>query len=292
MTFQPSASDILISTRNWTDGEDPFCNWTEQIYHRGSKVEGVKVKTKRMPKQISERRKWAKFGSVSRDGKEKGATSVAGDVFMEYTKPDIEPSAVWEPNGQWVSYAKQEKWTHSEISKIKKSEDPAEVYKKIYLGRIATTVAEIKAKRAAKEGTTGGVAAKVDTTGMGLRERLLLKKQQRDNASDTETPTRGSSSLSARMNKMRGASQRDEQKCTLFVMNVPDDYTVDNIKSHLDAFQYRRVNIVQRDGRSMGKAFIELESIEEAQACLTSINGARWGYNVIEAQVSRPKKRW
>ena len=94
-----------------------------------------------------------------------------------------------------------------------------------------------------------------------------------------------------RMNQRRGAAQQDGHKSTLFVENVPDEYTEDEIKGHIGDFHYRRVNIVRRDGKSMGKAFIELESAEEAQACLSAINGQHWSYCVVNAQLSKPKPK-
>jgi RNA recognition motif-containing protein len=95
------------------------------------------------------------------------------------------------------------------------------------------------------------------------------------------------------MNQRRddAKQQHDDQLCTLFLQNIPEDYSEADIKTHIQDYKFRRVNIVRRDGESIGKAFIELESTEETQGCLEAINGQKWGYCVIEVQLSKPKPK-
>ena len=72
---------------------------------------------------------------------------------------------------------------------------------------------------------------------------------------------------------------------------MPLEFHEGDIKAQISDYDFKRVSIVKRDGSSIGKAFIELNSEEEAQDCLTYINGKTWGYNIITAQLSKPKPK-
>lgn len=283
--FQPEEGDILTGTRKWSELQPPLTfNYMEKTYNRGDKKVISTCKTATGPAGPVERLKWKKFGSVK-----KNTTTVGPDVYIEYTtqkrSTDLDD---WTPNGLYTKYAREDGWTDEEIKKIVKSDKPDQVYYKLLKVKIERLIAEAKVKWAKmnpSEQVTGtGEETFASNVKMGLRERMLLK--QRNTSSETG---KGSSSLSAKMQERK--NERDESKCTLFVQNVPEGYDESDIKSHIEQFEYRRVNIVRREGVSAGKAFIELESATAAQACLNHISGAHWGHCVIEVQLSKPKTK-
>ena len=71
------------------------------------------------------------------------------------------------------------------------------------------------------------------------------------------------------------------------------DTLQDRVKNSfkISDFDFKRVSIVKRDGNSIGKAFIEFNSEEDAASCLSDIDGKRWEYNIIAAQFSKPKPK-
>lgn len=290
MTFQPEKGDVLVSTNTWIEERSPFTlKYTERTYHRTGQPY-VKVTTKRTsgPPGPMDRLKWSQFGA-SKAG-EAPTTSVGAEVFFEpvqFTQPQPRPQTStddeWIPNGLYISEARKDGWSDAEITSIIRSNHPDKVYQQIYRKKIAAVSAKFKASVDIVSGNE-----EVPPASLGLKERMMLKQKQR---SSQQKLSNSSTSLSARMNQRRGnpTGERDETKCTLFVENVPEDYVEADIKNHIEKFRYRRVNIVKRDGQSIGKAFIELESENEAQACLDAINGARWEYYVVNAQFSQPK---
>jgi hypothetical protein len=240
----------------------------------------IKVTTKKTsgPPGPMARRKWKKIGAAT---KEKQVSPAGTEVFFVTPQKRNEE---WIPNGIYVESARKLNWSDQEIKRIVRSNQPDSIYEQIYRNKI-NQLASIKNTNKYPMATVASEAAALVNQKMGIRERLLLKQHQQSNVPVGNPKT----SLSARMNQIHGGP-RNETKCTLFLENIPEDYTESDIKNHISNFQYRRVNIVRRDGQSMGKAFIELDSEDETTSCLSAIDGQRWSYYIISAQFSKPKK--
>lgn len=292
-------SDQLISTHSWTESQCPFTTeYTVQHYQRpnGSKYKTTTKKVSGPPAAI-ERQKWKKFGNAATDDGI-ATSSVGTDVFFEPVKRKIHtPVDNWRPNGVYLKHARNNNWSDQEIRRIVKSDRPDIVYMQIFRTKLEAAMAEVRMKAIA-EGKILPVPTPVapsqdkPASAMGLRERMMMKQQQR--LTEAKPNANPNTSLSARMNQRQSERQSERQsgrndKSTLFLENVPDNYTEADIKQHIGDFSYRRVNVVRREGQSTGKAFIELDSEDEATECLNTIDGQRWEYCVISAQFSKPK---
>jgi len=286
-SFQPEKGDILLKTKTWEESQPPFIiNYTERTYQRGR--QSVRVVNKRFtgPPGPIQRLGWKKFGTAATGN---FATEIKGDVYLELVQK-AQLCDNWIPNGIYINAAKKDNWSQIEINQIIRSDRPDLMYRKIQKSKVNTHLAKLNLKLNLTD-TNPAVTDSDPSVKMGLRERMLHKQRNRTDTEESSLPK--PNSLSARMNQRRddAKQQHDEQLCTLFLQNIPEDYSEADIKTHIQDYKYRRVNVVRREGESIGKAFIELESAEETQTCLEAINGQKWGYCVIEVQLSKPKPK-
>jgi hypothetical protein len=292
-SFEPEKGDTLLDTKTWEESQSPFTiNYTERTFRRitEDKIQTICVINKRFtgPSGPIQRLGWKKFGAAATG---ESCTTVKGDVYLEFVRTDSK----WIPNGIYINAAKKDNWSQNEINQIIRSDRPDIVYRKLQKSKVDTHLASLRLKFEHVEAEDTKPAAPEPepdpSVKMGLRERMLYK--QRNRVETETTPSAKPNSLSARMNQRRddAKQQHDDQLCTLFLQNIPEDYSEADIKTHIQDYKFRRVNIVRRDGESIGKAFIELESTEETQGCLEAINGQKWGYCVIEVQLSKPKPK-
>jgi len=293
-SFEPDKGDTLLDTKTWEESQPPFTiNYTERTFQRSTKdkIQTICVINKRFtgPSGPIQRLGWKKFGAAATG---ESCTTVKADVYLEF----VRQNSTWIPNGIYINAAKKDNWSQSEINQIIRSDRPDLVYRKLQKSKVDTHLASLYLKfgHATDPEATEPIdpaPAPDPSVKMGLRERMLHKQRNRV---DTETtPSTKPNSLSARMNQRRddAKQQQDDQLCTLFLQNIPEDYSEADIKTHIQDYKFRRVNVVRRDGESIGKAFIELESTEATQTCLEAINGQKWGYCVIEVQLSKPKPK-
>lgn len=298
-SFEPNKGDILLDTKSWEESQPPFTiNYTERTFQRlaKDKIQTICVINKRFtgPSGPIQRLGWKKFGAAATG---ESCTTVKADVFLEF----VRPNSVWIPNGIYINAAKKDNWSQSEINQIIRSDRPDLVYRKLQKSKVDTHLASLYLKFGHASATEPEDPAPIPTpvptpapdpsVKMGLRERMLHK--QRNRVETEPIPSTKPNSLSARMNQRRddAKQQHDDGLCTLFLQNIPEDYSEADIKTHIQDYKFRRVNVVRRDGESIGKAFIELESTEATQTCLEAINGQKWGYCVIEVQLSKPKPK-
>jgi len=300
-SFHPDEGDILLETKTWEEIQPPFhVNYIERTFRRiiKDKVQTICVINKRFtgPPGPIQRLGWKKFGAAATG---ESCTKIANDVQFEFVQP-----YKWIPNGIYLAAARKDNWSQEEIKKLIKSDRPDLLYRKLQKSKVDTHLASLMLKFEHRPDPSPSQSSGPGTNDtkpteslpdpsvkMGLRERMLHKQRNRV---DTEpTPSAKPNSHSARMNQRRddAKQQHDEQLCTLFLQNIPEDYSESDIKTHIEDYQFRRVNVVRREGESIGKAFIELESSEETQRCLDAINGQKWGYCVIEVQLSKPKPK-
>lgn len=289
MSFRPSSGNILINTREWTEEQLPIkVHYTERTYTTPdgpNNLVRVTTKTTTGPPGAMQRRKLAKFGDA---GEDSGSNmSIGQDVFFELVSP-THTEQEYVPNGVYVTCAREAGWSDSDIKRIIRSDQPDQVYLKISRSKINAASTTIATTTASTTATTSATTTTTATTSApkGLRGLMQSKQQKR-----LGTPESGKKTLSSVLHQRRHGPERDESKCTLFVENIPEDYQEADIKEHIAEFQYRRVNIVRRDGESIGKAFIELDSEADAEACLQAVHGSRWSYCVVSAQYAKPKSK-
>jgi hypothetical protein len=226
------------------------------------------------PKSAMLRRKWSKFGDALEDTF--NGPTYGSEVYFEHTH-HIDDDQEWEPNGIYVTDARTRGWPESDIKRIVGSDQPLETYMKIFKGKLDIATSDLKPKDARA------------APGTGLRDRINTRLQEHIDL-EPEKPAVGS--LTAKLNERRyGSADRDVDKCTLFVENIPDEYEEQDIKDHLVDFRYRRVTILRVGGASTGRAFIVLESEAEAQKCIEVFHGKRWGHCVIDVKLSKPKPK-
>lgn len=210
--------------------------------------------------RILARRGWSKFGSAL----QKCNTTVVSneEVMLEFTTKQDE----WVPNGIYITDAIKHGWSNEDIRTIIKSPTPDQAWLEILDRR-------------------SGVRTHKDTTSAVQPT--------------TSKPEIGKRSLKDMLSKRQVASQdtrrENSDESTLFLENLPMDYTEDDIKSQLRdlGIETRRVNIVKRDNgdskESVGKAFVELESPEVVAASLLLIDRCQWDRCIVSAHRSRPK---
>lgn len=209
-------------------------------------------------------------------------TVVADDVFLEFTEHKrIEEEEV--NNTIYVNAARTDGWSDAEVSEIIRSKNPSHTWKRIFSAKLDSM-------------TTRPVVVpkKEDTVGMkiGLKARLGQQKMARETQVETQTKGTGVS-LADKLRSKKEQSHESEQQCTLFLDNVPEEYTSQDIKRELQDFNVTRVNVVaEKNGskQSIGRAFVVLRNIEETQSCMEYINTqCRWGHFVVNAVLAKPK---
>lgn len=267
--------------------------------------------THRGPKAQVERLKWKKFGVG------KYTTTICDDVYLEYTD-NARKEEPWVANGFYITQARKDGWSDHEIKLVRKAERPDLKWKEIFFRKqdaaIATALAKVRAtikqeKEAAAARATrlnGGMTgaeteaeteAETDdkptegpvvVKGMSMKDLLKQKSQQRRGG----TGSKGGG-ITAQLQKKR--EQRGDRKLTIYVQNVPTDWTEDDIAEQLTDFQIRRVSVTRKFNNvgvrvAVGSAFLELYEEDETERCITFLNDrCRWGSMVVSAQHARPK---
>ena len=287
-----TTEEQILNTKIWEEDHSTFKYiFKEQLIQKGDQKLKRTTKTYSGPKNVYERTKWKKFGDALG---QTNTTCIAPEVEFEFTyKPPKTDEDEWVANGLYIGWAKDANWPDVDIKKIMRSDRPDLVYMDLQKQKINALLAPLRESMRKLEPDTdtnkqSNLQTPLEPTRkMGLKERMALKKQQRE---VKDSSSNGETSLSARLNRKKEQTRQDEHKLTLFVDNIPLEYKEHDIKSHISDFDYKRVSIVKRDGYSIGKACIELATVKEAEDCLKAIDGVTWGYSIVSAQVSKPKK--
>lgn len=216
------------------------------------------------------------FGSVT-EANSRQSTTVGNDVYLE---PPENSVPYYEPNGYYVTKAKEYGWSESAIKSIIKAESPSKVYQKLYRKHIIQPeIDKIKSTLGQHEPEKTSWKAK-------------MASKLKNNTESSESKSLG---WKARMKNKKSQFQDNEQQSTLFITNIPDDYTEEDIQNELkNRFDIRRVNVVRvdrGDGHrvSNGKAFVVCRNQQEAQSCMDYLSTCRWGSLVISVQFAKPK---
>jgi RNA recognition motif-containing protein len=261
-----------------------------------------------------DRSKWLKFGEATKDIK---CTYMADEVEIEFIVKEKKESS-FKPNGYWITFARNQGWSVSDINDIMRSPDPAAVALKMYERILNTENAKLRmeldkqmaeydrrradilnAEQKEKEPASLSVASPpVAESGTpeppksGLRARFSAKQSENKKADDESAVKSGG--IASRLKKLKQTKEQSEQDSTLFVRNVPEDYTEQDVKTVLTDFKIVRVNIVRKangdDVRvSTGSAFVVLSSREEAVACMEFLHGYHWCNVIASVDFSKPK---
>jgi hypothetical protein len=158
--------------------------------------------------------------------------------------------------GFYVSLAYESKFTPIEMTAIRTSDDAQGTFLKI--------LNEVYYKMGPKKDVPPPVVVKPDAAGIGL---LLRNDRQK--------------------------KKSDEHLQTVLLDNVPTWYTIEDVREYLGDLRVERINIVkprvESKVESGGKVFLVLATEEEAKYAISILNGAKWDYHVISAQVSKPR---
>jgi hypothetical protein len=256
---------------------------------------------------------WRKFGEATKDIK---CTYIADEVEIEFIVKEKKESS-FKPNGFWITFARNQGWSVSDINDIMRSPDPGAVALKMY-ERILNTenaklrmevdkqMAEYDRRRADILNAEPEHNPKVHETSVppvavsgtpeppksGLRARFSAKQSENKKGDDQTSMKSGG--IASRLKQLKQTKEQSEQDSTLFVRNVPEDYTEQDIKTVLHDFKIVRVNIVRKangdDVRvSTGSAFVVLSSRDEAVACMEFLHGYHWCNVIASVDFSKPK---
>lgn len=258
-----------------------------------------------MKKSVYERRKWKHFGSVTPENC-MDFTVIEPEIHIELVQKnrsyEQEQEMLWH-RSFYSQMAEDCKFPQFIVRKIKNSSAPKQDFMKQMKQMSALIDAKVQQKFEAKLQATSATAdakQKENTTKestnkkpMGLRARMMAKSSEKKDESNNKAP----GGIRARMQSKQVEMDTEagaEHERTLFISNVPVEYTKEDILDELDSLGYemdiRRVNMVIRDGESIGKAFVVMGTKDEAEALLTIIDGTRWLYCVISAQIALPKE--
>ena len=257
------------------------------------------TENERKAEAIAKRSQWKKFGEAVDS---KGAiTREGGQVFFEYCKKNINADNKWVPNALYVKHARDNDWSQSDILTIVRSDCPDKTWEKIFRMKMSSLLADLTPP-SIKHYEDGDISI-ITNTGesiieiapgvkLGLKARMEQKERLRKNA---ETPVSAGVSLSDKLRVRQEQNQDNEQLCTLFLENVPSEYIERDIKDQLSNYDVRRINIVKRDNgygvkESVGKAFVVLHCVIDAEACQIYLNQCRWEHHVVSAMFSKPRK--
>ena len=132
---------------------------------------------------------------------------------------------------------------------------------------------------------------------LGIRGRFNAKLAERKHKEDTAPVSNSASGtsgggmgLSARMKHMKQDKQDTEQESTLFVSNIAEDSTENDLRMALnDKFNVRRINLVRKSATNAhsGVGFVVLSSREEADKCLEYLHGYRLNHLILSAAFSK-----
>ncbi len=275
-------TDSVITSKKYTEtAGDVTIYITETLVNRteDGKTFKVNIKEKRFvgPRGPVERLQWKRYD------KSPCKTMIGEDVFFERVYPEHH-TVTDESLGDivYINAARADKWSDDEVLEIMRSKTPGDVWKRIFHAKLNAMSGDVV------------VPKKEDTVGMkiGLKARLGQQKVARE-VQEVEQPKGKGVSLSDKLRSKKEQSQDSEQQCTLFLDNVPEEYTSQDIKQELQEFNVTRVNVVTEKGgskQSIGRAFVVLRNITEMQACMDYINSScRWGHNVVKATLAKPK---
>jgi hypothetical protein len=246
------------------------------------------------PKGPVDRLQWKPFGSVLK--KKPTRATIDSDVQMEFLNNSRAVEAEWIPNSIYVKHAQEEGWSSEEITSIIQYVEhgvlrPDKKYIQLFESKLRTLIAEAKIATIGNSINHMPIEQDVLNVKQSLRLRFKQKTYSRQQQqSDPDTPK----SLASRLEDRRAERDESQQKSTLFIENVPEEYEEADIKEHLQDYDIRRINIVRRDNmrgvkESVGKAFIECDTEDVAIRCLEYLKTCRWENSVISAQLSKPK---
>ena len=119
--------------------------------------------------------------------------------------------------------------------------------------------------------------------GLSWKQRLNKRSEASDSASTSMT-------FAEKIRSTRTVEQ--EWQRTLFIDNIPDDYTQKDLLELLSGCDVQRVNIVKdrESGDSRGKAFAVLDSEQSVFDAIKMFNRTRIGNQLIMVQQALPKK--
>ena len=142
--------------------------------------------------------------------------------------------------------------------------------------------------------------AETSKTNLGIRGRFNAKLAERKKTEDlasvqgenTKSESGSGSTgmgLSARLKQMKHVKQDTEQESTLFISNLAEQSSEQDLRQALlDKFNVRRINFVRKAGNTQhsGIGFIVLASPSDAEKCLEFVNGYRLNHMVLCASFS------
>ena len=262
------------------------------------------------PIQVVERQLWAKFGKACNEPSP--TVYESNEILIEFKGNENETES---NDYEYMSYsiiARREGWSFLEIEEINKSLNPAEAFRKIFkrkldvlfhsidakynpilaelkLQEIQAAKEQEKAREETREKSREETSKTQTQEPKGLRARFSAKLAENDTRERDREKEPVKSSLSSRLKKNKQDKLENEQESTLFVSNVPLEYTENDIRYHLaDRFRVTRINVVRKaaygseERISVGSAFVVCINRDEADACLNFLHGYRWD-NLIAA---------
>jgi hypothetical protein len=265
---------------------------TECIVQKNGKRYKHITKTFKGPKNQVERLQWKPFGAAKNNTSE---TTVVSEVEVEFEFFKQMKSEIWIPNGLYMSYARKDNWTPGELKCLMVSKRPDHTYREIYSRKLNTSISEAieKANKVSnipvqpvQVQPVEPQTTKLNTAGLSLKDMLKLKSQQRSDV------TISGGGITDRLKQKQ--EQKSDKKCTIYVQNVPEDFTETDLASHLTEFDISRISITRRPNHqgvmeSAGSAFIDCYEEAETERCIVFLNTCKFEHQVLCAQHARPK---
>jgi hypothetical protein len=256
---------------------------------------GLIKKTITVPAAVARRkREWKHFGSVTPENCF-SATSLGEEVFMEFAFRNGKGSSkqlLLAEQSRAISHAYRCGFSFNTVKQIEESETPMDTFREFVHQQMKGIVMRVKSTLAE------GEPVKLQSKGpVGLKARMRMCKTKTEEA---VSGAEGSMGLRARLTT-KNDSRGEEHERSLFVSNVPCEFTERDIHEELgelmgEEVSVERINIVRKPNNqgvkeSIGKAFIVCNTIEDAKEMMDLLNNrVRWGQCIIDVQPAESRK--
>lgn len=260
--------------------------------------EGLKKIELTLPAYVAQRkRNWKHFGSVTPENCF-DATSIGEEVFMEFTRGQgRSPQDYYREQSRYVDRAYKCGFSYNTLKQIEESDTPKATFETFFKQQLHGTFMRVLSDYYQQNATENEGTPLQAKAPVGLKARMKMRQSKAEEVLSTGDD--GAVGLRARLSARKDAKGAEHER-SLFVSNIPVEYTEQDIKEELfvifgEDLVIERINVVRKPNakgvkESIGKAFLVCDSSDDAEAMLDALNdGIRWGACIIDVQRTEPR---
>lgn len=257
-----------------------------------------------LPSHLAARkRNWVHFGAATPENCH-SATTIGEEVFLEFAKGRQKLKELRETS-RYVSLAYNCGYTFNMIKQIENADNPAECFHRFQQNEMSSVRARVLASFPDELERIATSQNEPQKQTFGLAARLMMMKKAAEEqavATCDQHVSNGEIGFRARLLAAKRVKDESEHERTLFISNIPLEYTVDDVRAEVEALcpdvRVSRINLVKKAVKkngpkeSTGKVFVVCETIAEADELLEALveQDVRWLYCIVSAQKAEPKE--